>query len=71
MDEWMNVYITIKMEKYQNSVHVDKKKNKKKYLETFSLIIDSNVLKLKSTGKSSALIGKPILFKKHKLEVET
>lgn len=29
MDEWMNVYITIKMEKYQNSVHVDKKKIKK------------------------------------------
>lgn len=25
----MNVYITIKMEKYQNSVHVDKKKIKK------------------------------------------
>lgn len=61
------------MEKYQNYVHVDKKINKKKYLETFSLITDSNVLKLKSTGKSSALIvnWNSILFKKHKLEVET
>lgn len=67
----MNVYKTIKMEKYQNYVHVDKKINKRKYLETFSLIIDSNVLKLKSTEKSSALIGNSILFKKHKLEVET
>lgn len=44
--EWMNVYIAMKIEKYKNYIYVKKFfKKLQKYLETFSLIVDSNVLK--------------------------
>lgn len=42
----MNVYLAMKIEKYKNYIYVKIFfKKLQKYLETFSLIVDSNVLK--------------------------